>query len=66
MAAILNGNFILRWDFGDLHQGIKWQVGIQVTFLKMSAFSIFPGWHNFWANGPGLVRDIWGLDHEGI
>ena len=30
-------------------------MGIQVTFLKISAFYIFfPGWHDFSANAPGL------------
>ena len=39
---------------GDFAPG--YLVCIQVTFLKISAFYNFPGWHNFLANVPGLLR----------
>ena len=53
MAAILNKKNSSAGIFGDFSPGCL--VGIEVTFLRNSAFYIFfPGWHDFWANAPGL------------
>ena len=52
MAAILNKKISSAGIFGDFSQGCL--VGIQVTFLKISAFYIFSRLN---LNAPGLITN---------
>ena len=55
MAAILNIFFPPLGSLGTFRHGIKWAPKQLSWKFQLSTF--FPGWHDFWANTPGLFRD---------
>ena len=61
MAAILNKKNFLRWDFWELFTRVL--SGHPSNFPESFSFlHFFPGWHDFWANAPGLHVDFQWID----
>ena len=53
MAAILDKKNSSTGILGTFHHAIKWASKQLSWKFQLSTF--FPGWHDFWANAPGLI-----------